>query len=152
MKIITILIMLSITILAQSLTLSGNVISDNEKMITSRFMGFVTDVKVSEGDFVKKGQLLYSIDSREIDSAVSQVKLGISEAELSVQMHQNQYINIKLNLDRNRRLLEKDMVSKFEVENLELAAKNLSDMIEIAKNNSLKQKQNYKKLKINTNT
>ena len=133
MKIITILIMLSITILAQSLTLSGNVISDNEKMITSRFMGFVTDVKVSEGDFVKKGQLLYSIDSREIDSAVSQVKLGISEAELSVQMHQNQYINIKLNLDRNRRLLEKDMVSKFEVENLELAAKNLSDMIEIAK-------------------
>ena len=133
MKIITTLIMLSITILAQNLTLSGNVVSDNEKMITSRFMGFVTEVKVSEGDFVKKGQLLYSIDSREIDSAVSQVKLGISEAELSVQMHQNQYVNIKLNLDRNRRLLKKDMVSKFEVENLELAAKNLSDMIEISK-------------------
>jgi len=133
MKIITILIMLTMSILAQNLTLSGNVISDNEKMITSRFMGFVTDVKVSEGDFVKKGQLLYSIDPREIDAAVSQVKLTISEAELSVQMHENQYINIKLNLDRNKRLLQKDMVSKFEVENLELAAKNLRDMIEIAK-------------------
>jgi len=133
LKIITILITLSITIWAQNLTLSGNVISDNQKMITSRFMGFVTAVKVSEGDFVKKGQLLYSIDSREIDSALSQVKLAISEAELSVQMHQNQYINIKLNLDRNKRLLKKDMVSKFEVENLELAAKNLSDMIKISK-------------------
>ncbi len=133
MRTILILLMLTLTIFAQNLTLAGNVISDNEKMITSRFMGFVTDVKVSEGDFVKEGQLLYSIDSREIDSAISQVKLSISEAELSVQMHQNQYINIKLNLDRNRRLLKKDMVSKFEVENLELAEKNLSDMIEISK-------------------
>lgn len=140
MKLLTMLIMLSLTLFAQNLTLSGNVISDNQKMITSRYMGFVTEVKVSEGDTVKKGQLLYSIDSREIDSALSQVKLAISEAELSVQMYQNQYVNVKLNLDRNRRLLKKDMVSKFEVENLALAAKNLSDMIQISKQ-QLKQAQ-----------
>jgi len=121
------------SVFAQNLTLSGNVISDNEKIITSRFMGFVTDVKVSEGDEVKRGQLLYSIDSREIDSALSQVKQGIAQAELGVRMYQNQYINLKLNLQRNKRLLEKDMVSRFEVENLELAAKNLSDMIEISR-------------------
>jgi|FLOH01.1.fsa_nt_gi RND family efflux transporter MFP subunit len=132
-KILLVLLTLSISLLAQNLTLSGSVISDNEKMITSRFMGFVTDVKVSEGDHVKKGQLLYSIDSREIDSALSQVKLGISQAKLSLQMYQNQYINVKLNLDRNRRLLKKDMVSKFDVENLELAARSLMDMVEIAK-------------------
>ncbi len=133
MKILFTLLLFTISIYAQNLTLSGNVISDNKKMITSSFMGFVTQVKVSEGDFVKKGQLLYSIDSREIDSALSQVKLAISEAQLSVQMHQNKYVNVKLNLDRNRRLLKKDMVSKFEVENLALAAKNLKDMIEISK-------------------
>jgi len=133
MKQILLLFTVMISLNAQNLTLSGNVVSDNQKMITSRFMGFVTDVKVSEGDAVKKGQLLYSIDSREIDSAMSQVKLAISEAGLGVQMHQNQYINLKLNLDRNRRLLKKDMVSRFEVENLELAAKNLNDMISISK-------------------
>lgn len=143
MKILLLLITLTLSIYAENLTLSGNVISDNEKMITSRFMGFVTQVKVSEGDFVKKGQLLYSIDSREIDSALSQVKLAISEAELSVQMHQNQYVNVKLNLERNKRLLRKDMVSKFEVENLALAAKNLSDMIEI-----LKKQLNQAKIKL----
>ena len=155
MKLLFTLIMITLPLLAQNLTLSGNVISDNEKMITSRYMGFVTEVKVSEGDFVKKGQLLYSIDSREIDSALSQVKLAISEAQLSVEMHQNQYVNVKLNLDRNRRLLKKDMVSKFEVENLELAAKNLSDMIEISKqqlsqaNAKLKEVQNqYKYLNV----
>jgi RND family efflux transporter MFP subunit len=100
-------------------------------MITSRNMGFVTGVNVSEGSRVTKGQLLYTIDSREIDSAKTQVELGIAQAELSLQMYQNQYANLELNLERNKRLLAQDMVSKFEVENLELSKKNLQNMIEI---------------------
>ncbi len=132
-KIAILLAMLSAILSAEAITLSGTVISDNRKMITSRFMGFVTDVKVSEGDSVKKGALLYTIDSKEIDSALIQVELGISQAQLSLQMYQNQYTNVKLNLDRHRRLLEKDMVSKFEVENLALAEENLANMIIIAK-------------------
>lgn len=126
---------------AQNLILSGTVISDNEKMITSRFMGFVTEVAVSEGEQVKKGQPLYSIDSKEIDSAVRQ-------AELSLQMYQNQYGNVKLNLDRHRRLLEKDMVSRYEVENLELAAKNLEDRIAIAQARLNEVKSQYRYLRI----
>ncbi|WP_294966870.1 efflux RND transporter periplasmic adaptor subunit [Sulfurimonas sp.] len=121
-----ILIALGASLIAETLTLSGSVISDNQKMITSRFMGFVTAVNVSEGEKVIKNQVLYTIDSREIDSAKRQ-------SELSLQMYQNQYSNIKLNLDRYKRLLAKDMVSKYEVENLELAALNLQDMISIAK-------------------
>lgn len=117
---------LGASLTAETLTLSGSVISDNQKMITSRFMGFVTSVNVSEGEQVNKNQILYTIDSREIDSAKRQ-------AELSLQMYQNQYTNVKINLERHKRLLKKDMVSKYEVENLELAAKNLEDMISIAK-------------------
>lgn len=48
-------------------------------------------------------------------------------------MYQNQYTNVKLNLERHKRLLAKDMVSKFEVENLALAEQNLATMIAIAK-------------------
>lgn len=132
MRKILLLAALGASLLAETLTLSGSVISDNQKMITSRFMGFVTQVSVSEGDYVQKGDLLYTIDSKEIDSAVTQVQLGISQAQLGLQMYQNQYTNIKLNLDRHRRLLQKDMVSKYEVENLELAERNLFDMIIIA--------------------
>ncbi|OHE03940.1 MAG: efflux transporter periplasmic adaptor subunit [Sulfurimonas sp. RIFOXYD12_FULL_36_11] len=133
MKKILILLGLAGLLMAENITLSGTVISDNRKMITSRFMGFVTEVKVSEGDTVKKGDLLYTIDSKEIDSALTQVELGISQAQLSLQMYQNQYTNVKLNLERYKRLLEKDMVSKFEVENLILAEQNLANMIDIAK-------------------
>lgn len=133
MKKTALLLALAASLMAESITLSGTVISDNRKMITSRFMGFVTEVKVSEGDMVKKGDLLYTIDSKEIDSALTQVELGISQAQLSLQMYQNQYTNVKLNLERHKRLLEKDMVSKFEVENLILAEQNLANMIDIAK-------------------
>ncbi|MBU1658222.1 efflux RND transporter periplasmic adaptor subunit [bacterium] len=126
MRQLFILLALGASLMAEGLTLSGSVISDNQKMITSRFMGFVTDVKVSEGENVKKNQILYSIDSREIDSAKTQ-------AELSLQMYENQFTNVQINLNRHKRLLEKDMVSKYEVENLELAAKNLQDMISISK-------------------
>lgn len=122
---------LASTLSAAGLSLSGSVISDNQKMITSRNMGFVTGVNVSEGSRVTKGQLLYTIDSKEIDSAKTQVELGIAQAELSLQMYQNQYANLELNLERNKRLLAQDMVSKFEVENLELSKKNLQNMINI---------------------
>lgn len=123
---------LASTLSAAGLGLSGSVISDNQKMITSRNMGFVTHVNVSEGSRVRKGDLLYTIDSREIDSARTQVELGIAQAELSLQMYQNQYANLELNLERNKRLLKQDMVSKYEVENLELSRKNLQNMIQIA--------------------
>lgn len=117
---------------AAGLSLSGVVISDNQKMITSRNMGFVTQVNVAEGSRVRKGDILYTIDSREIDSAKTQVDMGIAQAELSLQMYQNQYENVKVNLERHRRLYAQDMVSRYEVENLELAEKNLLNTIKIS--------------------
>jgi multidrug efflux pump subunit AcrA (membrane-fusion protein) len=126
---ITLLLTLG-SIYGQNIELSATVISDNEKFITSRFMGFIKDIKVSEGDVVKKGQLLYEIDSKDIDSAKSQVELTIEQAKLASQMFKNQYDNLSINLKRHQRLYKKDMVSKFEVENLELNGKNLQTMLE----------------------
>ena len=144
---IILIMALGVSLIADTLTLTGSVISDNQKVITSRNMGFVTDVKVSEGDFVKKGQLLYTIDSKEIDASITQVKLGISQAELSLQMYQNQYTNVTLNLNRHKRLLEEDMVSKFEVENLELAEQNLANMIAIAQKQVIQAKAQLSEVK-----
>ena len=117
---------------AVEIDLSGSVVSDNQKMMTSRYMGYVKKMAVSEGDIVKKGQLLYEIDSKEIESAERQVELGISQARLALQMNKNQYNNVLINLARHQRLYKKKMVSKYELETLELAAKNLKDMVQIA--------------------
>ena len=139
MKKLLLIIALGASLLAESLTLSGSVISDNQKMITSRFMGFVTRVNVSEGQKVRRDQILYQIDSHEIEAMRRQAESGL-------QMYQNKYMNVKLNLDRYKRLYKKDMVAKYQVENLELVAKNLRDMINIAKAKLQEVKNQYKYL------
>ena len=75
-SIIVLMLSLVSVVSAIEIELSGSVISDNQKMMTSRYMGYVKNMAVSEGDIVKKGQLLYEIDSKEIESAERQVELG----------------------------------------------------------------------------
>ncbi|NPA64244.1 MAG: efflux RND transporter periplasmic adaptor subunit [Epsilonproteobacteria bacterium] len=125
--------LLGVAAFAASLELSGTVISDDTKMLGTRYMGFVKKVHVGEGDWVKKGQVLYEIDSKEIDLAKSQVELAISQARLAVQMNQNMYQNVHINYLRFKRLYQKGMVSKAELEQMELMDKNTRSMVEIAK-------------------
>ncbi len=132
-KLLLITVVLASYAWATKLELSGTVVSDNRKMITSRYMGFVKQVKVSEGDRVKRGDLLYEIDSKEIDSAKAQVELAIQQAYLSLQMYLNQHANALLNLQRNKRLREKGIVSKAQYEGIQLQEKNLRDMVKIAR-------------------
>ena len=115
-----------INLFASELELSGTVISDNEKIISSRNMGLIKEVYVSEGTTVKKGDILYEIDSSNIDS-------NKKELELNLQIQQNQLQNIQLNHARYKRLQEQDLVSKYDVEQLELNLLNTKNMIEITK-------------------
>lgn len=106
MKKLLILAIFTLNIFANSLQLDGTVESQNEKVISSKMMGYITKVYVNEGDSVKKGQLLYEIDPTDIvhnsDILKSQVQ------------------NLELNLKRYKDLLNQDLVSKFEYEQLEL--------------------------------
>ena len=140
-KILLVTILALTALFGEKIELSATVISDNEKFITSRFMGFIKQVNVAEGDTVKKGQVLYSIDSTEIDSKKKQ-------AQLQVQMYDNQYQIMKRNYERFKRLLDKGLVSKFEVEQLELGAKNLEDMVKISKAQVAEVDNQYKYLTI----
>lgn len=140
-KILLIISLLLSSAYARTIELSATVISDNEKYITSRFMGFIKNVNVSAGDHVKKGALLYSIDSTEIDNKKRQ-------AQLSVQMYENQYTTMKQNYERFKRLYAKDLVSKYELEQLELGTKNLHEMVKIAKSQVNEVNNQYRYLKI----
>jgi RND family efflux transporter MFP subunit len=133
---------LSINLFANQIELSGTVISDNEKIITSRNMGYIKEVYVNEGSSVKKGDILYEIDSSNIDS-------NKKEIELNLQILQNQANNIELNLKRYKNLLAQDLVSKYEVEQMELNLTNTKNMISItkAKLDEIKTQYDYLKIK-----
>jgi RND family efflux transporter MFP subunit len=87
-------------------------------------MGYVKSVNVDEGSSVKKGQVLYEIDSSNMDS-------NKKEAELNLEILQNQAKNLELNLNRYKNLQAQDLVSKYEVEQLELNLANIKNMISI---------------------
>ena len=131
----------SIYIFANDIELSGSVISDNEKVITSRHMGFIKDVYVNEGSFVKKGQLLYEIDSSSVDSLKQ-------EALLNIQIQENKLANLQINHDRYQRLYEQDLVPKYDVEQLKLNLINTKSMILIAKAKLKEVNYQYNYLKI----
>ncbi len=145
-KKLLILTLICINIFANEIELSGTVISDNEKIITSRNMGFIKNVYIKEGSFVKKGQLLYEIDSSNIDSKKN-------EALLNLQIQENKFNNIKLNYERYSRLYKQDLVPKYDVEQLELNMLNIKNMILIAKSrvNEIKHQYSYLKIKAPNN-
>jgi RND family efflux transporter MFP subunit len=130
-----------ISLYGQNIELSATVISDNEKFITSRFMGFVKELHVSEGSMVQKGELLYKIDTTDIDAKKRQ-------AQLQVSMYSTQYESIKRNYERFQRLFKKGLVSKVQVEELEMNYNNLKDMIDVAKAQLSEVNNQYKYLEI----
>jgi RND family efflux transporter MFP subunit len=133
---------LSLSLFSQEIELSGTVISDNEKVISSRNMGFVKNVYVSEGSFVKKGELLYEIDSSNMDSNKKEILLNL-------QIQQNQLNNIQTNYNRYKRLYAQDLVPKYDVEQLELNLMNTKNMIAItnAKLKEINTQYDYLKIK-----
>ncbi|WP_172802476.1 MULTISPECIES: efflux RND transporter periplasmic adaptor subunit [Arcobacteraceae] len=131
----------SIYIFANDIELSGSVISDNEKIITSRNMGLIKDVYVNEGSFVKKGQLLYEIDSSNIDSLKQ-------EALLNIKIQENNLANININYNRYKRLYKQDLVPKYDVEQLKLNLVNTKNMLLIAKAKLKEVNSQYSYLKI----
>jgi RND family efflux transporter MFP subunit len=140
-KIFLTIILLGSCVNAKNLELSATVISDNEKFITSRFMGFVKELKVGEGSIVKKGSLLYKIDTTDIDAKKRQ-------AQLQVSMYQTQFEIVKRNYERFKRLYAKGLVSKAQVEELEMNYLNLKDMINVAKAQLQEVNNQYKYLEI----
>ncbi len=126
---------------ASQLDLTGIVTSDNEKIISSRNIGLIKEVYVSEGSHVKKGDILYEIDSSTIDS-------NKKELELNLQIQQNQFQNIQINHARYKRLQEQDLVSKYELEQIELNLLNTKNMIEITKTKLKEINTQYDYLKI----
>ena len=63
---------------------AGTVRSTTTSTLAAKVMGNVTHVLVSEGDHVKKGQLLLEIDSRDSAAGVDRARAGISEVEQAI--------------------------------------------------------------------
>ena len=132
MKIVISFLMIATALFASEFTIPATIQAKEPRTISSQMMGYVKALHVKLGDRVKEGQVLYEIDSNQMDNNRLQVELSIAQAQLSRQMYLNQLGLAKRNLARHERLLAKDMVAKADVEGLRLEVENLETLILIS--------------------
>ncbi len=68
---------------------SGLIFSDREARLSFKTGGILQKIYVDEGDAVRPGQLLATLDLTEIDANVAQAKLALAKAERDLQRAQN---------------------------------------------------------------
>lgn len=87
----------------------GQVYGQEDVSINARVQGYLTGIHFTEGDRVKKGDLLYTIDPAEFNAQVAGQESKVAEA-------QTMYLNSENNLARVKPLAEMDAVSKSELD------------------------------------
>ena len=114
------------------LTTIGAVESYTTVMVKSQVSGELTRVWFNEGDVVKEGQTLFSIDTRPYDVALEQAEANLAKAQAQVEQARAslakdkvQADNAQVQLARDEDLLPKKMVSKQEYDQVRTTAEAL---------------------------
>ena len=152
-KLLIVTFLLTLAINANDITLTGTVVSDGQKMIGSRYMGYIKKVFVKIGDKVKREDDLYEMESAEFDIMKSQADLMLEQSKIVVEFWRKRLTNIN---KRKNRLKKKTNMPMMDIDDLESQAENVSAMLDSAqilvKQASIKAKQmatifNYLKMK-----
>ena len=78
---------------------TGMLMSKAESRLSFKTGGIISRIYVREGDDVKAGQLLATLDMTEINSQVAQAKLGVQKSERDLQRAKNLYADTVATLE-----------------------------------------------------
>jgi len=125
--------LLTSTLFANTINITGTIVSDNKKYIGARYMGYVKEVYVNIGDKVKREDDLFKMESAEFDILKEQVNLGLEQAEILTDVYRSKLDEIR----RNKALLARNKSSSFNFEdmneNLSISAEHTSSMLKAMK-------------------
>jgi len=154
-KTIIVALLLSAYLQAGDIVLTGTVVSDGQKMIGSRFMGYVKKVYVRIGDHVKREDDLYEMESAEFDMMKSQADLMLEQSKIVVEYWREKLrkVNIRRKRNKDKNVNEIDIA---DMADMDSQAANIKTMLEsmqvMVKEANIKAKQmastyNYIKMK-----
>ena len=117
----------------------GTVRARTSADISSRVMGYIRDVRVRPGDRVQAGQILASIDPREMDAAVRQAQAGeleahsaTVEADNGIAAAQAQLALSRATFNRMKTLHEKTSISDQEFDEAQAKLRGAEASLQIA--------------------
>jgi RND family efflux transporter MFP subunit len=103
----------SMTAMAVQDAVPGSVASEQQVQVASRLMGYIREIRVHEGDAVKAGQLLFTIDPSDINGQVIQARAGVAQAEAAL-------IDAKADYERFSNLYKEESIPKLQYDKIKL--------------------------------
>lgn len=91
----------------------GAVVPDKKAKITSRLIGYIKNLNLKVGQKVKRGQLLFSIDSSDVKSGINKAKAAYAQAKAGL-------VDAKLDYSRFEKLYSESSVSKQQFDKISL--------------------------------
>ena len=84
--------------------------------IRTRIAGYIEEILVDEGAHVKKGQVLFRLNANDIQA-------NVRSAEAQVKVAEAEVVAAKINLEKTKPLVEKDIISQFDLQSVESVVK-----------------------------
>lgn len=117
--------------LVETAIFNGKIFSDHEVSVIPKVPGKVTSINVKVGDNVQAGQVLFSMDTGDLQATLDQATVGVQSAELTYQINKDNLDSTMENLKRYKALYEAGAVSKVELENMEKSVATLEKQVEM---------------------
>ena len=101
------------------LNASGYVVAQRKAAVASKVTGRLVSLLVEEGSPVRRGQVIARLESDDLRAALDQAVSNRKVAEANLEAAKAELSLATLTYERNRRLLERQIVSKSEYDNAE---------------------------------
>ena len=102
---------------------SATVRAKNVASVSTRIMGEVTSLNVKEGDFVKKGQVLLTVDDRDIAERIKAAESGYKEALKGLEAARQGRSLVDITYQRYKKLSDERAISQQELDQIETQKK-----------------------------
>lgn len=103
----------------------GTVVSDQRVEVSSKLTGYIQKIFVKEGDKVRMGEMLASIDSREVDSVIRQAEAAVATASAA-------HRDAETDLSRYEALFQRGSISENEIRKMRLRFETASESLKQA--------------------
>lgn len=126
------------------LSFAGALVPSARAEISTKVMGFVSQLRVKEGDFVRKGELLLRVDQRETQAQVESARQGVVQAQKNYASALANFEAARETYERYRKLLEQKAVTQHEFDLIEARFRAAKAQLESAEAAIESAKQNLK--------
>ena len=111
---------------SNELTVTGQIEAAHSTNVATRIMGYITKIYVKTGDRVKAGQLLFTVNSNDIQAKQSQVDAMLKQAEAAFHVAQKDF-------ERYNALYKQNSASAKELEQITMQYQSAKAGVEAAK-------------------